>query len=312
VGFFQLPIFKRKTFPAVGQQQIISPVTPTGESSVMQTLPAYIANLESNKYSASTTKKYFADIKKFSLFIRDKKIKKITTHDIEQWISGLLSPKGQGLDRKTVNQKVSAVINYFLWLQGIGAVTNDPTETLHNTRVLSPLPDYLYEKEITQLYQEASKDPRTYLLVLLFLETGMKSNELFLLNKAHVDISDSFSPEIWIKHTKKETKKEAKKDRKVALPAKFTDVYNRYVTQYVVEDSLFPYTDRFIQLLFADLKKQTKIDKELTPKTLRHTHIVRAYRRGEDPEKIFDRVGYAPDSRKEADEMYSRMARKGI
>jgi hypothetical protein len=65
-------------------------------------------------------------------------------------------------------------------------------------------------------------------------------------------------------------------------------------------------------LLFADLKKQTKIDKELTPKTLRHTHIVRAYRRGEDPEKIFDRVGYAPDSRKEADEMYSRMARKGI
>jgi site-specific recombinase XerD len=312
VGFFQLPIFNRKKFPAAGQQQIISPVTPTGESSVMQTLPAYIANLESNKYSASTTKKYFADIKKFSLFIRDKKIKKITMHDIEQWISGLLSPKGQELDRKTVNRKVSAVINYFLWLQGIGAVTNDPTETLHNTRVLSPLPDYLYENEIKQLYQEASKDPRTYLLVLLFLETGMKSNELFLLTKAHVDISDPFSPEIWIKHTKKETKKEAKKDRKVALPAKFTDVYNRYVAQYKVEDNLFPYTDRFIQLLFADLKKQTKIDKELTPKTLRHTHIFRAYRRGEDPEKIFDRVGYAPDSRKEADEMYSRMARKGI
>ncbi len=278
----------------------------------MQTLPAYIANLESNKYSASTTKKYFADIKKFSLFIRDKKIKKITTHDIEQWISGLLSPKGQGLDRKTVNRKVSAAINYFLWLQGIGAITNDPTETLHNARVLSPLPDYLYENEITQLYQEASRDPRTYLLVLLFLETGMKSNELFLLTKAHVDISDPFSPEIWIKHTNKETKKETKKDRKVALPAKFTDVCNRYVAQYKVEDNLFPYTDRFIQLLFADLKKQTKIDKELTPKTLRHTHIVRAYRRGEDPEKIFDRVGYAPDSRKEVDEMYSRMARKGI
>ncbi len=278
----------------------------------MQTLPAYIANLESNKYSASTTKKYFADIKKFSFFIRDKKIQKITTHDIEQWISGLLSPKGQGLDRKTVNRKVSAVINYFLWLQSIGAVTNDPTETLYNTRVLSPLPDYLYENEITQLFQEASKDPRTYLLVLLLLETGMKSNELFLLTKAHVDISDSFSPEIWIKHTNKETKKETKKDRKVALPAKFTDVYNRYVAQYMVEDTLFPYTDRFIQLLFADLKKQTKIDKELTPKTLRHTHIVRAYRRGEEPEKIFDRVGYAPDSRKEADEMYSRMARRGI
>jgi integrase/recombinase XerC len=308
VGFFQLPIFKRKTFPAGGQQQIISPVKPKGESSVMQTLPAYIAHLESNKYSASTTRKYFADIKKFSLFIRDKKIRKITTHDIEQWISGLLSPKGQELDRKTVNRKVSAVINYFLWLQSVGAITDDPTAPLSNTRILSPLPDYLFENEIKILYQEASKTPRTYLLVLLFLETGIKSNELFLLTKAHINISDAFAPEIWIKHTRKTTKKETKKDRKVTLPALFTEVYNRYLALYKIEDILFPYTDRFIQMLFADLKKQTKIAKELTPKTLRHTHIVRAYKRGEDPDKIFDRVGYAANSRKEAHEMYSRMA----
>jgi hypothetical protein len=65
-------------------------------------------------------------------------------------------------------------------------------------------------------------------------------------------------------------------------------------------------------MLFVDLKKQTKIDKELTPKTLRHTHVVRAYRRGEDPDRVFERIGLAPDSRKEADEMYSRLARKGI
>jgi len=39
----------------------------------------------------------------------------------------------------------------------------------------------------------ASKDPRTYLLVLLFLETGMESNEVFLLKKVHVDLSDTYS-----------------------------------------------------------------------------------------------------------------------
>jgi integrase len=111
-------------------------------------------------------------------------------------------------------------------------------------------------------------------------------------------ISDAFAPEIWIKHIRKTTKKETKKDRKVTLPALFTEVYNRYLVLYKIEDILFPYTDRFIQMLFADLKKQTKIAKELTPKTLRHTHIVRAYKRGEDPDKIFDRVGYAADSRK--------------
>jgi integrase len=116
----------------------------------------------------------------------------------------------------------------------------------------------------------------------------MKSNELVTLTKAHVDISDPYNPELWIKHTGKETKK----DRKVVLPARFTDdVYSRYLVKYGVEDILFPYTDRF--MWFADLKKRTGIDKELTPKTLRHTHVVRAYKRGEHRENIFDRIGLA-------------------
>ena len=136
----------------------------------------------------------------------------------------------------------------------------------------------------------------------------MKSNELFKLKKANIDISNSYSPELWIKHTGKETKK----DRKVALPAQFTEVYQKYVEQYEIEDFLYPVTDRYIQMLFVELKKQTGIDKELTPKTLRHTHVVRAYRRGEDTENIFERIGLAPDSRKEAGEMYLRLARKGI
>jgi site-specific recombinase XerD len=308
MNILQLPLFLRRKFEKGASKQIINPAAPTAESSVMHTLPAYAAFLGGQGYSLSTQEKYFADIKKLSLFLREKNIGEITTHDIQQWIAGLRSTKGERLDRKTVNRKVSAVINYFDWLTSLGAISKNPTATLINTRTQSPLPDYLYEGEITALYREASQDPRTYLLVLLFLETGMKSHELFALTKAHVDLSDPYQPELWIKHTGKDTRK----DRKVALPPNFLEVYNRYVAQYQIEDALFPYTDRFIQLLFAELKKRTRIAKELTPKTLRHTHVVRAYSRGEDPDRIFDRIGLAPDSRKEADEMYRRLARRGI
>jgi integrase/recombinase XerC len=203
---------------------------------------------------------------------------------------------------------VSAIITYFLWLQGVGAITADPTRVLNNTRIQSPLPDYLYDNEVKILSAEASKDPRTYLLVLLFLDTGLKSNELFLLTKAHVDISDPYNPELWIKHNGKQTIK----DRKVALPARFTAVYNQYLEKYVVEDKLFPFTDRFMQMIFSELKSKTNIAKELTPKTLRHTHVVKAIKRGESFEIIFDRIGLAPDSRPEAEEMYKRLAGKGI
>ena len=144
--------------------------------------------------------------------------------------------------------------------------------------------------------------------MLLCLDTGLKSNELFLLTKAHVDISDPYNPELWIKHTGKQTKK----DRKVALPARFTDVYTQYIEKYMIEDQLFPFTDRFLQMIFSDLKQATNIDKELTPKTLRHTHVVRSIKRGEGIEQIFDRIGLAPDSRQEAEEMYKRLAGRGI
>ena len=303
----QLPLFLRRTFQNKASTQILKPVTPTGESSVMQTLMTFQAFL-AEKYAPKTAKMYWGDVRELSIYLKNKKLQEISSHDLQQWIGSLVSPAGKGIERKTVNRKVSAITTYFLWLQGLGVITADPTMVLNNARIQSPLPDYLYEGEIKILSAEASKDPRTYLLVLLFLDTGLKSNELFLLMKAHVDISDPYNPELWIKHTGKDTKK----DRKVALPARFTEVYTKYVEKYSIGDQLFPFTDRFLQMMFVDLKQATNIDKELTPKTLRHTHVVRAIKRGEDYEQIFDRIGLAPDSRQEAGEMYMRLAGRGI
>jgi hypothetical protein len=98
----------------------------------------------------------------------------------------------------------------------------------------------------------------------------------------------------------------------VALPARFTAVYTEYLEKYPVVDALFPFTDRFLHMIFTDLKRKTDIEKDLTPKTLRHTHVVRGYKRGESPDSIFDRIGLAPYSRPEADEMYSRLSKGGI
>jgi len=56
----------------------------------------------------------------------------------------------------------------------------------------------------------------------------------------------------------------------------FPTVYADYLKQYAIDDVLYPFTDRYRQLLFAQLKRQTLIQKELSPKTFRHTHVVRA------------------------------------
>ncbi|GAA5154329.1 hypothetical protein GCM10023321_25960 [Pseudonocardia eucalypti] len=282
-------------------------VKPTGESTILTTLSAYLVHLGSS-YAPKTVKTYAGDVQDLALFLRGRELEDITLGDLQDWRARLVAGRSRPVGEKTMTRKLSAVINYFGWLRSTGAIQKDPSASLMNGRVQSPLPGYLYDSQVEQLYQVASGDPRTYLLVLLFIETGMKSSELYRLTRADVDTSDPYNPELWIRHVGKATRK----DRKVTLPARFVGVCEAYLEQYTVTDVLFPFTDRFGRLLFTQLKERSGIQRDLTPKTLRHTHVVRAYRRGDDLDAVFDRIGLAQGSREEARELYSRLASKGM
>ena len=125
-----------------------------------------------------TARMYWSDVRALSLHLRDTMLNDITRDDLQEWVSTLRAPAGRHLDPKTVTRKVSAVITDFRWLRELGAITDDPAASLMNARVQSPLPDYLYDAELKQVCEAASADPRLYVLVLLFVETGLKSNEL--------------------------------------------------------------------------------------------------------------------------------------
>jgi hypothetical protein len=58
----QLPLFLRRSFQKKPPAQILKPVTPTGESSVMQTLVAFQAFV-AEKYAPKTAKMYFGDVR---------------------------------------------------------------------------------------------------------------------------------------------------------------------------------------------------------------------------------------------------------
>src|SRR4051794_29540422 len=70
----QLPLFLQGKLKKAAKQQTVEPVTPTADNTVMQTLPAYMAFLGGSGYSESTTEKYFADVRRLSLFLREKKL----------------------------------------------------------------------------------------------------------------------------------------------------------------------------------------------------------------------------------------------
>jgi site-specific recombinase XerD len=108
----QLPLFLRRPFQKQAPTQILKPVTPTGERTVMQTLVTFQAFV-ADKYAPKTAKMYFGDVRELSIYLKNKKVKDVSSHDLQQWIGSLVSPAGKGIERKTVNRKVSAIIPIF-------------------------------------------------------------------------------------------------------------------------------------------------------------------------------------------------------
>ena len=308
----QLPLFQRKTYKGIIPTIPLDIQAPAADKTILQTLPAYYTYLQGGGFSKYTPDDFTGDLKKFGLFQKDKPIKEIKTKDIQSWISFLKtpSPTGEGLSAKTVSRKLTALGNYFQWLVANEVITQkaNPMLGIANYRISSPLPEILFEQECELLLTTASADPRTYLLFLLLLETGIKLEELFALKVSHFDFSNKYSPEMMIKHTGKKEKK----SRKLKLPTGIIPVFNDYVGRYKVEDSLFPYTQRFLRYLITDTAEKAGIKKKVSAQILRDTCAVRQLRRGEGIERVLLRLGLSETTWEDAKVKYQKLSAGGI
>jgi integrase/recombinase XerD len=308
----QLPLFQRKTYKGIIPTIPIEIQAPGANKTVLETLPAYYTYLHSGGFSKYTPDDFTGDLKKFGVFLKEKKIQDITERDIQSWISFLRapSPRGEGLSSKTVSRKLTALGNYFHWIVTSEVISSDanPMLNIANSRVSSPLPEILFEDECTRLLTTASHDPRTYLLFLLFLETGIKLEELFALRVSHFDFSNRYAPKMMVKHTGKKEKK----SRKLKLPVEIIPVFTDYVDRYKVDDVLFPYTQRFIRYLISETAEKAGVKKKVSAQILRDTCAIRQLKRGEGIERVLMRLGLSETTWEDAKVKYEKLAKGGI
>jgi site-specific recombinase XerD len=299
----QASLFDQRKYKGVMPQTYqIEP--PLADHSVLKTLLAYNTYLRSGGYSKYTPDDFTSDVKKFGLFVKDKKLKDIKLVDIQQWIGEIKKV----MKEKTVSRKITAITNYFNWLTQKKVLAENPAQSIRYLRVTSPLPDILFDEECQKLLAAASADPRSYLLVLLLLETGMKKEELFDLKLVHFDFSNKYVPELWLKHTGKKVKK----DRKLKLPHEILPVFNDYVKRYGITEVLFPYTPRFIEMVLTDTVKRAELQKKVTAGILRDTFVVRCLKRGEAVENVLIKIGLSLATGEDAKEKYLSLSKEGI
>src|SRR5947199_8649089 len=121
----QASLIDRKKYKGVMPQTYqIEP--PAADHSVLKTLLAYNTYLRSGGYSKYTPDDFTSDVKKFGLFVKDKKLREIRTVDIQQWIGELKKV----MTAKSVTRKISAITNYFLWLAIEKVLTVNPAASI--------------------------------------------------------------------------------------------------------------------------------------------------------------------------------------
>lgn len=277
---------------------------PAADMTVTATLPAYHAYLSSAGYSQYTPDDFTADIKRFGMFTSSKALRELQTVDLQQWISQLR----RTMPPKTVSRKVSALGNYFRWLTSEGVLARNPAEGIRAQRVTSPLPTLPYDNECERLLTTASGDPRTYLLVLLVLETGLKKAELLDLRVTDFDFSNRYQPGLWVKHTGRQVFK----DRGLKLPPQIIPVFEDYVERYGITDTLFPYTPRLVEQLLTGAARRAGMHKHVTVGILRDLFVVRSVKRGMQLEEVFEKIGLAKTSYDDARKKYGRLTREAL
>ncbi len=296
-------LFDQRKYRGV-KPQSYQVAAPSANQTVTATLPAYYAYLSSGQYSKYTPDDFSSDMKRFGLYVGPKTLKDIQTVDIQRWIGELKKT----MAAKTVSRKIASIGNYFHWLEQEKVLQENPAKTIRAPRVTSPLPDILFDSECEQLLRSASQNPRTYLLILLLLETGLKSTELMDLKITHFDFSNKYQPELWVKHSGSQVRK----DRKLKLPPQILPVFEDYVAQYGITDTLFPYTQRFMRQLLSDSARAAGLRKKVTAGILRDTFAVRSLRQGMPIADVLKKIGLTDRTWDDAKSKYERLASGGM
>lgn len=146
-------------------------------------------------YSAKTIKEYGEDLDGFESFFSrlDNGLtwKSVDTDVIRMWMEDMMD---KGNTATSVNRRLSAVRSFYRFALSQGLVCSDPAHSVIGPKKHKPLPQFVREKEMDCLLDEAMwnlddfGDLRARTILLVFYETGMRVSELVGLDDVMVDL----------------------------------------------------------------------------------------------------------------------------
>ena len=253
--------------------------------------------LENKKASESTIASYFRDIKKFNDYIdnigaKPLEIKKQTV------VAYLVYMQKNGQAVSSMLRTMAALHSYFGFLKDTDRIESDPTEGVETPRLPKREIEVLTAKETEEFLKQPKcngfKGYRDRAMLELLYATGIKVSELIEIKVNEINLGEGFL----ICGT-------GKKARAVPMGK----IATQAVRQYIEKARFLSHKYSDGEYLFINLKgeklsrqgfwkivkyykEKAKIDKEITPNTLRHSFAVHLIENGADMVSVQEMLGH--------------------
>ncbi|ARF14899.1 tyrosine-type recombinase/integrase [Sporosarcina ureae] len=215
------------------------------------------------RFSSETTRSYRISLRQFFTFV-SKPYDEIKSQDIRAWLAAL---EENGLKRRSINLKLSAVRTFYRYCKEENLIKKDPTAVVKAPKPEDSLPYYLTKMQVTLLQELTRPNPMERAIVEVLYTTGVRISEL--LNIKLSDIKWE-TRQIWIRKGK------GNKERFVLFTHECAVRLQTYLDDRVVESEyLFchakgkAYGRDTIQKYFRGYTKELGF--RVSPHTMRHT-----------------------------------------
>lgn len=270
----------------------------------------FIESLKSRQASANTLASYERDIIKFDKYFtqKGKKIFDLTKDDMQEYVNHL---KDTGKSNSTISRSTASLKSFYRYLVNKKLAEDNIVENIEVPKVARKEPMILTSAEIEKLLEQPDlselKGQRDKVMLEILYVTGIRVTELVSLRIDDVNFSSGY-----IRVKKKNSERHIPLgNRSMKLLKEYMERVRPLLIRTEEEKSLFINTNgqkmtrQGYWKILKQYKDQAKIDKEITPHTIRHSFAVHMLQNGTEVKKVQELLGHTDVA---STMMYTQMA----
>lgn len=257
----------------------------------------FIESLKTRQASQNTIASYERDIMQFSNYFegQNKKIFDLSNEDMQEYVDHLIEA---GKSNSTISRSTASIKSLYRYLLNKNLVEDNIAECVEAPKVDRKEPMILTESEIETLLEQPDlselKGQRDKAMLEILYATGIRVTELISLKLEDVNLTNGY-----IKVKKKNNERHIPLGN---LSLKCLKEYINKVRPLLIrteeEKTLFINTNgqkmtrQGYWKILKQYKEQAKIDKEITPHTIRHSFAVHMLQNGAEIKTVQELLGH--------------------